>query len=265
MRDVVPDPQAAPLNLRVFGLRRSGNHAVIDWLRRNLPGEVVFLNDCGPGDPFRSYARLETPRGDRHGPSFRRTRWFAQFDGGRAVRSHLVSYEDTTPAETGAPLGWHAPFRTVIVHRAFLNWLASFHAMVLGRARGTVWGVEEPAEIRPYLALYADLLRAPCALAVSFDRWLAEPEHRRDTLRALGLSPRDDATGPEAPYGGGSSFGGGDPLARWTCMAAAPGFETLAREAGRDPAFLAALRPIYPQDAAILGRLAAGGSLKDER
>ena len=35
--------------LRVYGLRRSGNHAVIDWLLRNAPGTgTVFLNDCAP-------------------------------------------------------------------------------------------------------------------------------------------------------------------------------------------------------------------------
>ena len=263
------DAPAAPLNLRVFGMRRSGNHAVIDWLRRNVPGEVVFLNDCAPGDPFRTYAMMETPRGDRHGPSFRDTRWYPQFDEARGARSHIVSYEDMPPDAAGPPEGWPGPraasFRTVVIHRSFLNWLASFHALVLGRNRGTRWGVGRPEEVAPFVALYADLLRAPADLSVSFDRWLAEPSYRRDRVRALGLVPRDDDTGEEAPYGGGSSFDGGCPSDRWRGMADAAGFETLAREAARDPAFLATVANIYPLDAAVLGRLAAGGSLKDER
>ena len=265
MRDVAPAPPTAPLNLRVFGMRRSGNHAIIDWLRRNMPGEVVFLNDCAPGDPFRTYAMMETPRGDRHGPSFRATRWFAQFDAHRGGRSHIVSYEDAAPDAAGPPEGWDTPFRTVVVHRSFLNWLASFHALVLDRNRGTRWGVDRPGEIAPFVTLYADLLGARCDLAISFDGWLASPACRRDAVRALGLVPRDDDTGAEAPYGGGSSFDGGCPSDRWRGMVEADGFETLAREAGRDPAFLARLANIYPRDAAVLARLAAGGSLKDER
>ena len=265
MRDVASAPQVVPLNLRVFGMRRSGNHAIIDWLRRNMSGEVVFLNDCAPGDPFGTYAMMETPRGDRHGPSFRETRWFAQFDEGRAGRSHIVSYEDTAPDAAGPPRGWDAPFSTLVIHRSFLNWLASFHALVLDRNRGTRWGVERPEEIAAFIALYADLLRAPCTLAISFDGWLSGACYRRGAARALGLVPRDDDTGAESDYGGGSSFDGGCPSNRWRGMADAPGFEALAREAGRDAAFLSTLANIYPRDAAVLERLAAGGSLKDER
>ena len=266
MRDAA---SAAPLNLRVFGMRRSGNHAVIDWLRRNMPGEVVFLNDCGPGDPFRTYAMMETPRGDRHGPSFRATRWFPQFDEGREARSHIVSYEDMAPDAAGPPEGWpdplRAPFRTVVIHRSFLNWLASFHALVLDRNRGTRWGVREPGEVAPFVALYAGLLGARCDLSICFDRWLGSASYRRGAVRALGLVPRDDGTGEASPYGGGSSFDGGCPSDRWRGMVEADGFETLAREAGRDPAFLARLANIYPRDAAVLARLATGGTLKDER
>ena len=254
-----------PRLIRVFGMRRSGNHAVIGWLRRNVPGETVFLNDCAPGDPLRTYAMMETPRGDRHGPSFRDTRWFAQFDEGRAERSHIVSYEDTTPDEAGPPEGWAAPFRTVIVRRSFLNWLASFYRLVTRRAAGTVWGVDDPEEIVPYRSVYAALLKSPGGEAVCFDRWLAEPGYRAARLGALGLPVLDAATGPVSDYGGGSSFGRGDPGRRWPALARDPDFEALARDAGRDDAFIAALAPIYPEDAKRLRRLAAGGTLHDER
>jgi hypothetical protein len=40
---------------RVFAQRRSGHHAVINWIRYQLPGRHWFLNDCRPGEnPFRS-------------------------------------------------------------------------------------------------------------------------------------------------------------------------------------------------------------------
>lgn len=41
--------------LRVFAMRRSGHHAVINWIRYQYPGRHYFLNDCKPGEnPFRS-------------------------------------------------------------------------------------------------------------------------------------------------------------------------------------------------------------------
>ncbi len=255
----------APRQFRVFGMRRSGNHAVIGWLRRNIPGEVVFLNDCDAGDPFRTYAMLETPRRDRHGPAFRDSRWFAQFDAGRAERSHIVSYEDMTPDDAGTPEGWTVPFETVVVRRSFLNWLASFYALVTGRTAGTVWGVDHPREIGAYRRVYAALLRAPAAAVICFDRWLEEAAYRRERLAALGLPARDNALGAVSAYGGGSSFAGGHPSCRWRPLAGDPAFAGLARAAGRDDAFLGTLEPLYPDDAARLRRLAAGGVLHDER
>ena len=33
--------------LRIFGMRRSGNHAIANWLQRNsATGRAVFLNNC---------------------------------------------------------------------------------------------------------------------------------------------------------------------------------------------------------------------------
>ena len=259
----------APVLIRVHGMRRSGNHAVIDWLRRNLPGETVFLNDCGPGDPYRSFAELRSPRGDRHGPSFRGTRWYAQFEAERERFHHIVSYEDRVPA--AEPLGWTGTWRTVIVHRGFLGWLASYWALVMGRQRGTRWGVRQPSEIEPMIERYAALLGAP-GIDVGLERWVSEPGYRRERLAAMGLDPLDDDTGPQADYGGGSSFApgeaapGADALAeRWRAMAEEPRFERLALTAARDDAFMEVLKPLYPEDAARLARLAGGGRLRDER
>ena len=266
-----PRPDPAPVLVRVHGMRRSGNHAVIDWLGRNIPGETVFLNDCAPGDPYRSFQSLESPRGDRHGPSFRGTRWYPQFEAGREGFDHIVSYEDRPPGDP--PVGWAGPWRTVIVHRGFLGWLASYWALVLGRQRGTRWGVEAPIQIAPMIRRYAELLRA-CdgAVGIGLERWASDPHHRRSCLAALGLPVLDDDTGPQTDYGGGSSFAPGvaapnaHALAgRWRALAGEPQFERLVLTAARDDAFMGALAPLYPEDAARLARLAQGGRLRDER
>ena len=270
MRAPAARVEPAPVLIRVHGMRRSGNHAVIDWLRRNIPGETVFLNDCGPGDPYESFQALESPRGDRHGPSFRGTRWYPQFEAGREGFHHIVSYEDRAPG--AAPEGWAAPWRSVVVHRGFLGWLASYFALAVHRQGGTEWGVERPVEIAPMIRLYARLLAAPADASISLERWSSEPGHRARTLRALDLPALDDDTGGQTDYGGGSSFApgaappaAGDLSARWRSLAGVPEFERLARGAARDDAFMGTLRSLYPEDAARLGRLAKGGRLRDER
>ena len=260
-----------PVLIRVHGMRRSGNHAVIAWLRRNIPGETVFLNDCAPGDPYGTFQTMESPRGDRHGPSFRATRWYPQFERGRARFSHIVSYEDRAPGDP--PSGWAAPWTTLVVHRGFLGWLASFYALVVHRQGGTPWGVRHPREIEPMVRRYAALLEAAsCATGVGLERWARDAAYRADRLAALGLVPIDDDPGGQADYGGGSSFapGGEAPCARdlasrWRALAHDSDFEGLVLQAAQDDAFLRALRPLYPDDAARLTRLASGGRLRDER
>lgn len=251
-------------------MRRSGNHAVIAWLRRNLPGETVFLNDCRPGDPYETFQAMETPRGDRHGPSFRDTRWFPQFEAHRGRFHHVVSFEDQVPGPE--PLGFEGPWRTVVVHRGFLGWLASYHALVVGRQGGTAWGVDDPAQIAPMIELYARLLRTPADASISLERWASDPGHRREALAALGLAPIDDDTGPQTDQGGGSSFEPGHepPNARalaerWRALAHDPGFEALVLTAARDDAFIAALERLYPHQVERLARVASGGRLAFER
>jgi hypothetical protein len=255
---------------RVFGMRRAGNHAVIDWLRGSLPGESVFLNDCRPGDPWATFEMLETPTGERHGPSFRSTRWFAQFPRGRHARHHIVSYEDITPDAVSAHAGWAGAWSTVIVHRSFLNWLASYLRLVLGRQRGTRWGVSHAAEIPPAIAVYRDLLRS-AGDAISFDRWVGDTGYRRTRLASLGLAPHDDRPTLQAGYGGGSSFApatlapaGANLTRRWREMADDGDYVTLARHAAEDHTLIETLEEHYPDDARQLRRLAATGRLTED-
>ena len=144
---------------------------------------------------------------------------------------------------------------------------------MLDRQGGTEWGVEAPWQIEPMIRRYAALLGAARgAVGVGLERWAAHRGYRRSRLAALGLAPLDDATGRQADYGGGSSFapGGAAPdaralAARWRALAGEPEFERLALLAARDDAFMGALAPLYPEDAARLARLARGGRLRDER
>ncbi|CAN0582663.1 unnamed protein product, partial [Ectocarpus sp. 12 AP-2014] len=58
-----PDFRPGPV-LRVFGMRRSGNHAILDAFLRNAPGgNAVFFNNCKTAqDPLGSHRSLDLRR-----------------------------------------------------------------------------------------------------------------------------------------------------------------------------------------------------------
>ena len=47
--------------IRIFGIKRSGNHAIINWLFYQIPNKAVFLNNCYPaGKKLRLYEGIGT-------------------------------------------------------------------------------------------------------------------------------------------------------------------------------------------------------------
>ena len=95
---------------RAFGMRRSGNHAIANWLQRNAPGgNAVFLNNCkNARSPLESFAGFEV-----NGAAI--TNRLALQDLPKYARTAgdgamlLFSYEDTSLAEFGLdnrPIAW---------------------------------------------------------------------------------------------------------------------------------------------------------------
>ena len=86
--------------MRFFGMMKSGNHAVISWLHKNMNGgRYVFLNNCKAWeDPFASFCQVEID-----GKEFRRSRLRGiELEGlleqhPIARRDFTVSYENKIP------------------------------------------------------------------------------------------------------------------------------------------------------------------------
>lgn len=256
---------AAPPLFRVLGMRRSGNHAVIDWLRRNIEGPVVFLNDCTPGDPYARFELVETPNGEAHGPTFRSTPWFAELTARRGARAHIVSYEDQAP-EVVRTLGWDdRRWQSVVVRRSFLNWLASYYRLTTTRQSGTGWGVDFAHRLTSRFVTWRALAEHAMSSGVTdiaFDDWAASARYRAAALTRAGLKVRDNGLGAEASYGGGSSFDGiGSLDRRWSELADEREFLSLARHAAGDGRLMGTLDALYPEDARRLRRLRATGRL----
>lgn len=191
--------------LRVHGMRRSGNHAILDAFLRNAPnGNAVFFNNCkAPQDPCHSYRGLDVRRNghkvDRNGTL---DDTLAQA-GARPLT--IVSVEDSMPRAHAAPI-WGTEEQVVLIYRSFLNWAASLLKKIKGNAS---YGPVERMRImtnacRTY-GQALNMLDGP-VVPVLYDKWIRSRGYRAETLAALGLETSDLSLGQVQRYGGGSSF-----------------------------------------------------------
>ncbi|MEL6451435.1 MAG: hypothetical protein AAFQ19_09250 [Pseudomonadota bacterium] len=257
------DPAAlAPARvLRVYGMRRSGNHAVINWLIRNAPdGRGLFLNNCRPGrDPLSSTRGLSVfDAGQERDVQGQR----AKLSAAGPAPFTVVSYEDAMPPAERAPL-FDAPETCVIIYRSFLNWSASLLRKIQGNAG---YGPLERSRVmmmamRTYLEMLGRVQDRD-VVPLCYDRWVADDSYRRDTLARMDLPGRDLGLGPVQRYGGGSSFQGKkadtSDLAtdqRSHAMADDLEYQLLLWTAARDLTFMTALAEVFPEDAVRLSAL----------
>lgn len=237
--------------IRVVGMSRSGNHAIINWILAQAPGRTCFLNCAEPGwNPFVS-ARPRTPE---------LPGWRALYEGfdveaeraGRLSRKDLLvhSYEDAflgpfAKAENEARhdewVGGSARRVDLLILRdprnLFASRLASGYGWLDDRLVTRVWS----QHAREFLGLRRKLRQE--RLTVSYNEWVASPEYRRAVAEALGLEFDDRAAHKVPAAAGGSSFDGTaydgraeqmPVLRRWHRFAGDPRFERMLTPDVRD-------------------------------
>ncbi len=257
--------------LRLVGMRRSGNHAICNWLQRNAPeGRALFLNNCRPGaNPARSHAGIEVS--GTHFPGEDVTAAAAEAGDGALL---LISYEDTVHGRFAGERPMSPPYADaafdgdVLIYRSVLNWSASLLKKL--QANPQYRAADRMAVAVRALATYGDLLAEVLAapetgrVAICYDRWCRDEVYRARLLAELGLSLRDNTLGPVQPYGGGSSFQKEArhaedlaPQDRWRAMAGDGEYQALLRVAALDGDLRAHLEALFPEEAARLARLAA--------
>lgn len=208
--------------IRLSGMKRCGNHAVIQWLLSQMQGTVCFRNNvrnhlalgnrgCDPIEALntgpRKAVRLDAPEVKD---------WF------------LCSFEDHDPAEVFAP-GLEKRYSEFlqqpvrrhvhgIVLRDVFNYAASrLRSEKNGAMRGD-FKLAHPEERRRLFDLwkaharcFLDFQDSDSAdkLAVSYNAWLLDPMHRQAVCERLGIPLLDDdARHVVTGWGGGSSFCG---------------------------------------------------------
>ncbi|UWR76753.1 hypothetical protein K4L04_01990 [Phaeobacter inhibens] len=260
--------------LRLFGMRRSGNHAVANWLQRNAPGQqALFFNNCKPGRaPLTHHQGGERNalRLSRHEIGDLTSLGASMAPGGLL----LISYEDTVPSDYGfdrpvsGDLDEGLLSGDVLLLRGFLNWSASLLKKLQGNPAFSL--VQRNAVILRAIDSYRRMLKLAsqanelALVVVDYDHWMRSANYRKDLLDRLDLPVADNTLGKMQTYGGGSSFDKDQGDAdfdlktdqRCRQMVGDAEYQAILHLAARDEALLAALTRHYPDDAARLSQLA---------
>jgi hypothetical protein len=209
-------PYVNAVEIRVVGMSRSGNHAIIDWVLAQSPGRTCFLNCAEPGwNPFAS-ARPLTPEL----PGWRAS--YDDFDveaerAGRFSRKDLLihSYEDTFLGPFKQPehearhdewVGRSARRIDLLVLRdarnLFASRLASGYGWLDDELVARVWCQHAREFLGPRRSLPQE------RLMLSYNDWVTSANYRRQVAEVLGLEFDDSAARAVPPVAGGSSFDG---------------------------------------------------------
>lgn len=246
--------------LRIYGMRRSGNHALIDWIMRNAPGgNGLFMNNCRVGgDPIVTCSNLSV---FENGIAVGRGGKWRKIDRAGAHPFTVVSYEDRMPPADPKAL-FPAPETLVIIYRSFLHWAASLLRKIQGNeAYGPL---DRNRVMGRALSTYADMLarvQDDDIVPLCYDEWTADEAYRKAALTRLNLPGSDLSLGAVQRYGGGSSFQDASTASelqtdqRSGQMADDHEYLMLLWTASRDKGFIEKLGQIFPSDAERLDGL----------
>lgn len=251
--------------VRVLGLRRSGNHAIINWIAKQVQGEVMFINHVKPlENPYRDQYESQVILGRKLDESlwnYREPEWWKrEKEGDFSFKDCLLySYEDQEIEKVAKAsferkhdlyLGKSEQRFDVVVMRDPFNLFAS-------RLQS------KPRDDRPnfsMLEVYSRRYNLPelwvsyakeCLgetsflkhnkLLVNYNKWFFDVDYRKSLSAQLQVEFSDDGLNDISVSGRGSSFDGDkyageaykmDVLNRWKLFADNPRYQQLFKTDG---------------------------------
>lgn len=203
--------------LRVIGMSRSGNHAIMEWMMRQAPGRVCLLNCVqGKHNPYLTLRPMVGPEGEQAYTNYGDFDLEAERQGRFSRKDWLIySHEDEFLANACSEefelqhdvlVGPSARRRDVLILRDPFNLFAS-------RRRAGCGVVSEATALRIWKQHAKEFLRYTRRLrhdpvCVSYNRWVKDRSYRRSLARDLGLGSGDAGIDAVARCAGGSSFDG---------------------------------------------------------
>lgn len=185
---------------RILGMRRSGNHAIINWLMGQLPGPVVFL------DNMQQHPPLDTPN-KKVALGLGRPSLVVSHEG-RELNNFFMNYDEGL-------FGKARTKYTLLILRDPYNWLASWYAwqdelgILFRKDRHyqqytiNLW--------KEYARLYIQCVKGKGAeeiIPVNYNKWTADVGYRQQLANHLGLKFTDKGRNKMSINGYGSSFDG---------------------------------------------------------
>jgi hypothetical protein len=228
--------ETQPLKHMIFGTKRSGHHAVVDWLAGLEPAlEITHLNDCSVEDiasmPHESCVIPSARSLPKLLNEDKANKAVHVYRPGAGEKLRFLSYEEI-PLERIVDIPEsHETDRLVFVLRDAANFFASLK-------KGLDYFRDKPFTHEAFggmLEVYKGYLREALgrtdqlgalgekAVFISYNRWHLDKEYRQSIAEGLGLGYRDADRREISPYGPGSSFDGRyvpdarqlDVLGRW--------------------------------------------------
>jgi hypothetical protein len=218
-----------------FALRRSGHHAIINWVIWSMPGLVAFRNDrivrenqvIKPGrvQVFRGPKQADI-KGRLAGPVWR------VFPASKRVEN----------SEDADDLSVANAQTTVLILRDFYNnmasrlkWERDIRSKFRDGDRQDTETLQQMLHAKDLWSKYARLAleqHGPANRCCLYDKWVSQPAYREGLARQLDVPGHPGAIKETATYGPGSSFEG---------MTGTPEAEKLIRryeQFGEDPLFI---------------------------
>lgn len=179
----------------VFGLRRTGNHAIINWILPQIQGDFLYYNDVWPNDPYKGNPKQF--RGD-----------------GSSAKVSLISFEDYNLRIFKRIIkGRKHPIVKkrvpILILRDPFNWYASRLKSNMSNPAHYL-GLNLRQLYLQYLREYQGdtNLLGDGLVTISFNRWKSDLAYRQVISERLGLEFTDDGLNKVTGEGGGSSFDG---------------------------------------------------------
>ena len=212
------------LEIQLFGLQRSGNHAIVAWMLQQYDMPVVFLNNVKHfTDPFINFRFAEIAnaivlRQPKNDVAARKIEDLREAEKDLLV----ISFENLELRALADPgrrvsreewVGTSRQIRKILLLRDFYNWIAS--RVRLFERRGQL-SHNLGDMVLPHIHLWliyareysgqTDFLGTQDVVRLAFNNWCGSETYRAYLLAELGLPHKDNSRSIIPDVGGGSSF-----------------------------------------------------------
>lgn len=209
--------------MRILAQKRSGHHAIVNWIVSQCSGNVCYLNYAQPGtNPFSTASQNLRLEGlDNYNPL--QIDYKKEAAGKLTKKDYLIyTYEEnqlhavlteTFEQKRIAMLGSSDKAYDILVIRDPFNILASrlkLERLQLSRQRGMSNSLHDCKELwksyaREYLGVTQHRKQTP--VNILYNQWFKSPDYRKHVSQTLGLEFNDASLNTvRHEYGGGSSF-----------------------------------------------------------